>query len=184
MKHGEYAPPRDSGDRYAITIRYLHWIIAAMILAMLVLGFISAGLPKSEPARHLYLGLHKSFGVTLLGLAVLRAMVKFVTVTPPLPRAISSVQRSFARAAHLGFYALMFVMPLSGYVMSISMGQPVRWFGLDVPRLLLEDRSHGTIAANVHVAAAILLLTVLVLHVGAVAWHYVFHRVNLLRRVV
>ena len=184
MKHGKCAPSRDSGDRYAIAIRYLHWIMAAVILAMLVLGFISAGLPKTEPARHLFLGLHKSFGVTLLGLAVLRAIVKLVTVTPPLPPAVSSVQRILARAAHLGFYALMFVMPLSGYVMSVSMGQPVRWFTLDVPRLLLEDRSRGMIAANVHVAAAIVLLAVLALHIGAVAWHYVFHRVNLFRRMV
>lgn len=184
MKHGECAPPRDSGDRYTITIRYLHWIMAAMILAMLVLGFISAGLPKTEPARHLYLGLHKSFGLTLLGLAVLRAIVKLVTVTPPWPRAISSVQRIFARAAHLGFYALMFVMPLSGYVTSISMGQPVRWFSLNVPRLLLEDRSRGMIAANVHLTAAIVLLAVLALHIGAFAWHYFRDRVNLLRRVV
>jgi len=184
VKPSGRAAPQDGGERYAITIRYLHWIMAALILAMLFLGFISAGLPKTEPARHLYLGLHKSFGVTLLGLTVLRAIVKLVTVTPPLPSAISSAERIFARAAHVGFYALMFLMPVSGYVMSISMGQPVRWFGLDVPRLLLEDRSRGMMAANVHVTAAIILLTVLALHIGAVAWHYFFHRMNLLRRVV
>jgi cytochrome b561 len=183
VMYGENTP-LDGGSKYAIAIRYLHWIMGAMIFAMLVLGFISAGLPKTEPARHLYLGLHKSLGITLLGLAVLRSIIKLVTVTPSLPPAISSTQRIFARTAHLGLYALMFVMPVSGYVMSVSMGQPVRWFSLDVPRLLLEDRSRGMIAANVHVAAATLLLTVLALHIGAVAWHYFFHRVNLLRRVV
>ena len=176
--------PGDNNEKYALTIRCLHWIMAGLIAMMLVLGFISASFPKGDTARHFYLGMHKSFGITLLALAVLRAGLKFVTAAPPLPDAISSTQRTLSRLGHLGLYGLMFLLPISGYVMSVSMGQPVRWFGLNVPRLLPEERTRGMIAESVHATVAYVLIAALTLHVGAVAWHYFRHRVNLLRRVV
>ena len=175
---------RNTKEKYAAEIRVLHWLMAIAIVGMLALGLIASGIPRNEPARHLYLGLHKSFGITLFALAALRVLSRLVSGAPFLPEAISSTQRRLAQAAHFVLYALMFVMPLSGYVMSISMGQPVRWFGLAVPRLLAEDRVRGVMAGNVHAVAACLLVALLALHVGAVAWHYLFDRVNLLRRVM
>ena len=171
-------------EKYTLEIRVLHWLMAIAFVGMLIVGFIVSGIPKNEPARHLYLGLHKSFGITLFALAALRLMSRLFTAAPSLPDAIPSRQRAVAQVAHVAFYGLMFLMPVSGYVRSISMGQPVRWFGLEMPRLLTEDHPRGLIAGNVHAVAAYALVVVLVLHVGAVAWHYVFDRMNLLRRIV
>ncbi len=174
---------RQSKEKYAIEIRVLHWLMAIAFAGMLIAGFIVSGIPKDEPSRHLILGLHKSFGLTLFALAALRAMSRLFARAPSLPDAIPSMQHAIAQVAHVAFYGLMFVMPMSGYVMSISMGQPVRWFGLDVPRLLAEDRARGLVAGNVHAVAAYVLIALLALHVGAVAWHYFYDRVNLLRRI-
>ena len=172
------------GAKYTLEIRVLHWLMAIAIVGMIIAGFVAAGLPKTDPARHLYLGLHKSFGTTLFALAALRLMLRSFTASPPLPDAIAAMQRNLAKSAHVVLYGLMLLMPVSGYVMSISMGQPVRWFGFAVPRLLAEDKARGLMAGNVHAAAGYLLIAVLALHLGAVAWHYAFDRVNLLRRVV
>ena len=170
-------------EKYALEIRVLHWLMAIAIVGMLIAGFIVSGIPKNEPTRHLYLGLHKSFGMTLFALAALRLTSRLFVAPPPLPGTIRSMQRAFAHAAHYAFYGLMLLMPVSGYVMSISMGQPVRWFGLAVPRLLGEDHARGLLAGNVHAVAAYALLALLTLHVAAVAWHYFVDRLNLLRRI-
>ena len=174
---------RQTKEKYALEIRVLQWLMAIAIVGMLIAGFIISGIPKNESTRHLYLGLHKSFGMTLFALAALRLMSRLFATTPPLPDTVRSMQRTLAHAAHFAFYGLMLLMPISGYVMSISMGQPVRWFGLAVPRLLAEDRARGLLAGNVHAVAAYALLALLTLHVGAVAWHYFVDRVNLLRRM-
>lgn len=174
---------RQTKEKYALEIRVLHWLMAIAIAGMLIVGFIVAGIPKDEPARHLYLGLHKSFGVTLFALAAVRLLSRLFARVPSLPDTLPSMQRALSHAAHLAFYGLMFLMPMSGYVMSISMGQPVRWFGFAVPRLLAEDHARGQLAGNVHAVAAYALLALLTLHVGAVAWHYFVDRVNLLRRM-
>jgi cytochrome b561 len=175
---------RQSREKYPLEIRVLHWLMAIAIIGMLIAGFVVSGIPKDDPTRHLVLGLHKSFGISLFALAALRLLSRLFTTVPSLPEVIPSMQRAIVQAAHVVVYALMLLMPLSGYVMSISMGQPVRWFGLAVPRLLAEDRARGLMAGNVHGAAAYVLIALLVLHIGAVAWHYVVDRVNLLRRMV
>jgi cytochrome b561 len=151
---------------------------------MLIVGFVLSGIPKTEPMRHVYLGLHKTLGITLLGLAALRVLSRLFTAAPPLPDIVPTMQRTFARVAYICFYGLMFLMPVSGYVKSISMGQPVRWFGVDVARLLAEDRVRGLIAGDVHSIAAYFLVALIAVHVLAVVWHYFFDRVNLLRRMV
>jgi cytochrome b561 len=174
---------RQSKEKYALEIRVLHWLMAVAFAGMLIAGFIVSGIPKDEPSRHLILGPHKSFGITLFALAALRVILRLFARAPSLPEAIPSMQRAIAHAAHFAFYGLMLLMPISGYVMSTSMGQPVRWFGLDVPRLLAEDRARGLVAGNVHAVAAYALIALLSLHIGAVAWHYFVDRENLLRRM-
>lgn len=174
---------RQSKGKYALEIRVLHWLMAVALLGMLIVGFVVSGIPKSEPARHFYLGLHKSFGITLFALAAVRLMSRLFAAAPSLPDAIPSMQRAIAQTAHFALYGLMLLMPISGYVMSISMGQPVRWFGLAVPRLLAEDHARGLVAGGIHAVAAYALVALLTLHVGAVAWHYFSDRVNLLRRI-
>jgi cytochrome b561 len=175
---------RQVNGKYPLEIRVLHWLMAIAMVGMLIVGFIVSGIPKNEPARHLYLGLHKSFGITLFALAALRLMSRILVRAPSLPDTIPSMQRACAQAAHFAFYALMFLMPISGYVMSVSMGQPVRWFGLAVPPLLAEAKARGLVAGNIHAVAAYALIALLTLHVGAAAWHYFSDRVNLLRRMV
>jgi cytochrome b561 len=170
-------------EKYSLEMRVLHWLMAVAFFGMLIVGFTVSGIPKNEPTRHLYLGLHKSFGITLFALAALRLALRLSARGPSLPDSIPSMQRAIAHAAHFAFYTLMFLMPMSGYVMSISMGQPVRWFGLALPRLLVEDRARGLIAGNVHAVAAFVLVALLVLHLGAVAWHYFIGRLNLLQRI-
>jgi len=78
----------------------------------------------------------------------------------------------------------MVVMPCSGYVMSVSNGQPLKWFGLAVPRLLGEDKALGATAGSVHALGAYVLIGLLTLHVGGVLWHHVVDREKLMHRMM
>jgi cytochrome b561 len=173
-----------TAEKYALIIRVLHWLMAAVIIGLLVAGFIMLDVPKTDPLRHTVYSLHKSLGITILMLAVLRLGLRLKSRAPVLPEAISALHRRLAHVGHWALYGLMLLMPVSGYVMSISNGQPVKWFGSALPRLLNENKTRGAMAGDIHAYAAYILIGMLVLHAGAVIWHYLFERVNLLRRMM
>ena len=158
--------------------------MAAMIIGLLVAGFVMVDVPKTEPMHHTLYSLHKSIGITIIMLALLRLGSWLRFGAPLLPDAIPAPHRRFAHVGHWAFYGFMVLMPVSGYVMSISNGQPVKWFGSALPRLLSEDKTRGAMAGDIHAYAAYILIGMLVLHAGAVIWHYFFERVNLLRRMM
>lgn len=173
-----------ASDKYPFSIRLLHWLIALFIIALLTVGFVMTGMDKADPLRGTLYGLHKSFGVTVLMLAVLRLSLRLKLGTPPLPAVIPALERTLAGLGHGTLYAFMFLMPISGYVMSTSYGLPVKWFGLALPRLVDVDKARGALAADIHYFAAYALIGLLAAHVGAVAFHYFRQRVNLLRRML
>lgn len=175
--------PLPSAEKYSLTIRILHWLMAAMIIGLLAVGLIMAGMSRSDPLRGTLYSLHKSFGITVLALAFLRVALRLKEAAPSLPQTIPAIERLLAKLGHLALYGFMFLMPVSGYVMSASYGLPVRWFGVTIPRLVSIDKTRGALAGDIHTFAAYALIGMLLVHVGAVILHYVRHRVNLLRRM-
>lgn len=172
-----------STEKYPLIMRGLHWLIALMIIGLLVLGLYMAALPHDAPNRNdLYL-LHKSVGVTVLGLAFIRLICRLTLEHPALPDSIPKLQRVLAELGHWALYGFMFLMPVSGYVMSTSYGLTVKWFGITLPKLIGINKDRGMLAADIHKFAAYALIAMLVAHVGAVVLHYLQHRVNLLKRM-
>jgi len=170
--------------RYPLSIRILHWLMALMIIGLLAAGLIMVKLPHG-PDRDFVFALHKSFGLTVLALAFLRVAYRLRLGAPPLPGIIPAVERFMARLGHLALYTFMFVMPISGYVMTASFAvKPVNWFGIPLPHLIGIDRDRGKLADEIHEWAAYLLIAMIVLHVGAVLLHYLKQRINLLQRML
>src|SRR5262249_37078940 len=127
---------------------------------------------------------HKSFGLTVLALAVLRFILRLKLGAPPLPESIPAHERALAHMSHWLFYVFMIGIPLSGYVMTASFGTPLKWFGLPVPHLIGIDRDRGHLFADIHAYAAYTLIGLITIHVLAVVLHYVKHRTNLLKRMI
>jgi cytochrome b561 len=170
-------------EKYPLAIRVLHWLMAVMIIGLLAVGLIMTDLAKDNPYRSSLFALHKSFGLTVLMLAVLRLALKLKNGGPPFPSIIPRIQKLLAHLGHWALYGFMFALPVSGYIMSSSFGLPVKWFGFAVPKLLKPDRTRGEWAADFHAYAAYALIGMLVLHIGAVILHYVKERINLLKRM-
>lgn len=170
--------------KYPLSIRILHWLMALLIIGLLCLGLYMEGLPKEDPMRMTLYGLHKSFGVTVFILFLLRWFLRARLGVPPLPDAITAFEKLSAKLGHYALYVFMAAMPLSGYLMSSFGGHPVKLFGLELPNVVEKNPDLSKFFREFHEYAAYTLSAVLSLHVFAVIYHRVKERVNLLSRML
>ncbi|QWW71444.1 cytochrome b [Rhizobium sp. WYJ-E13] len=160
-----------SRARYPLAIRVLHWIMAAIVLAMIALGWVMTTAGESGPEA-LY-PLHKSFGLLIFLLVSLRLVFRIWAGVPELPTGLGKWEVAAAKAAHIALYVLMIVVPLMGYAMSSSFTQSdgVVFFGITVPELLPKDDTQFRLFQLLHRLLAYTLLFVVALHVLAVLKH-------------
>ena len=116
-----------SARRYTLVAIAFHWLIAALILANLVLGWRMTG--AQGLSKFTLFQAHKSIGITVLALSVLRLGWRFLNPPPAFPADMARLERGAAHAVHWAFYAAMIVMPLTGWV--IVSASP-----LNIPTLL------------------------------------------------
>ena len=173
-------PPHPRYDRLSV---WLHWLMAALLLAQWALGWWMTGIPKDGTgARAWWFNLHKSLGLALLALLALRmgwALLRpRVAALPQRP----ALQR-LARGAHRALYALMLLVPLAGLLGSVFSGYPVRFFGLRLPLPLARWDAAKEWLSAVHHWSAWALLALVALHVAAFAHHQFVLRERLLQRM-
>jgi cytochrome b561 len=171
-------------ERYTPVAMSLHWLIALLIFAGWGLGFYMHDLPLS-PAKLRYYSWHKWMGVTTFILAILRVGWLATHSVPRLPRAIPPWQTRAARVTHVVLYLLMFVIPLSGWLMSSAKGVPTVYFGvLPIPDLIGKDKAVGDVLAVVHRSLAFGLAALVGLHVAAAIKHQFMDRDGVMGRMV
>lgn len=176
-------PVRNSALRYGFVAQTLHWVIVGLLIVQVTLGKIADELPLGLEKLAL-LARHKSFGITILGLAVIRLAWRWIDRPPPLPP-MPRWQRLAANLNHWALYALLFAMPLSGWMMSSASNYPVSWFGLaQLPDLVLPDRSLKEQLEEVHELLATILIALTLLHVAAALKHQFLDRDGLLFRML
>ncbi len=164
--------------------RAFHWVMAAIILAVICVGIYAADLPKGDPSRGYWFGLHKSLGVTVFALAVLRLGWRVAIGAPPYGVPLDRLTHLAASAAHAALYVLMIGLPIGGYVMSTAGDHPVSWFGLfTLPRLVPVDKPLAKLADAAHVNGAWIMIGVLVVHILAAIWHYRIKRDEVMARM-
>jgi cytochrome b561 len=179
------APPltRDA-PAYAPALRLLHWLMALVIFAALGLGIVAINMVPHTPERVALLAVHKSFGVTALALVCLRVILRLALGAPPYRVALSAWVSRAAHLGHFALYALMFVLPISGYLHSSAAGSGFKWFGLfPVPLLVGRDHLLDVKAGGAHYVFAWTIGVVLVAHLGAVVWHRFVKKDGVLERM-
>lgn len=170
-------------DPVAIT---LHWVMAALILGLLVMGFVMTALKPGSPLQfQLYQG-HKSVGITVLVLTLLRLGWRLAHRPPPLPDGMPGWERLAAQVGHATLYVLMLAMPLVGWaVVSTSpFNIPTVLFGaIPLPHLPLP-REINTAAKLLHQGGAWTMIATLAGHVGAALRHHHLLGDDVLRRML
>jgi cytochrome b561 len=171
-------------ERYGSTAIALHWAIAALILVNFPIGFFNEAIETATGASPMWL--HKSLGLTVLVLSVARLAWRLAHPPPPLPETLSGWRASAAAAVHWTFYALIVLVPLSGWLRTSGGTYPLVWFGLiEVPKFpIVRDSPEAGLAAFAHVALARTMLMLVALHVAAALHHHFVLRDRVLRRML
>lgn len=178
--------------RYNAVAIVLHWIIAAAILGMIGLGWYMGDLPNDAPNKGALYQLHKSIGIVILAVTLFRIVWRILN-RPPEELPAPHWQQQAAALTHFGFYALMVLMPLTGWILvsASTRGLPTVLFNaFPWPHLpFLTDLSVETKKAihpfleNAHSKLAWVAIVLLVLHVGAALKHQFIDRDGLMSRM-
>ena len=175
---------KNTRNTYGIITRLLHWSMAIIIIGLLALGLYMEGLPRSEEKFELY-GLHKSFGVLVLGLFVLRYLWRLSNTVPQLPNHLSSLEKLAAHLGHYALYGMMLLMPVSGILMSGYGGYPISFFGLfELPKLVSPNKELGGLFNQVHMYLGWAMIGLVSAHIGAAFWHLLYHKDRVMQRMV
>ena len=120
---------RNTTQRWGAVSKLLHWSVVALVIAQFVLANLADGLPLGMDKLGM-LARHKSVGITILALALLRLLWRAAQPAPALPAQMPRAQRWLAQGTHGLLYLLLLAMPLSGWLMSSAFGRSVKLFGL------------------------------------------------------
>ncbi len=170
--------------RYTRTAIGLHWLIALGLVALFGLGLYMTSLSFSPAKLKLY-SWHKWAGVTIFALVALRLAWRLTHVPPAPPAGTARWQRRAASATHGALYALMFLIPLSGWLMSSAKGFQTVYFGvLPLPDLIGKNPELGDALAGVHAWLNYGLCALVVVHALAALKHHLVDRDDVLRRML
>ena len=176
-------PHSDFVAVYHPLVRTLHWLMALVIFVALGLGVWATQLPRGD-LRGEVLFVHKSLGVAVLALVVVRILARLALETPPYTVALDRLTHLAAAGGHLALYALMIALPVSGYVMSNAGRHGVSFFGLfALPDFVGENKPLAESAAQAHYLFALAIGVILAVHLVAVVWHARFKRDEVLTRM-
>lgn len=173
----------DSPKQYDTVIRLIHWTTALAVVAMFVVGLWMVDLNYYSNWYKTAPHWHKSVGVLLAALTIFRLIWRAMKPTPAIEG--TPFERKAAHAAHHLIYVLLFVIFISGYLISTSDGRPIdvfNWFSIPALGELFANQSD--IAGTVHYYSAITLIVLAVLHAAAACKHHFINNDNTLRKMI
>jgi cytochrome b561 len=194
----------DTTQKYSKPAIILHGLTGLLIFIMFAIGWYMADLPKDVAKtatldlfdlgiykmqfaeaitpRTFYFNLHKSLGITVLALIIVRVYVRISKGYPVFPSTMKAWEVKLADLVHKGLYVLMVAVPLSGLVMAVYSKYGINWFGL--PLVSGLDNSNVREAfKEVHEIVGVVLMTGIVLHVVAAIKHKVVDKDDVLSRM-
>jgi cytochrome b561 len=181
---GDSMPDESSPTRYTTVAQLFHWLIAALIATQFALAWTAEDLPLGMH-KLAVLARHKSFGMTVLVLAILRLLWRFKNPPPVLPAGMTPIGRTLARATHVAFYILLFAMPLTGWMMSSAKNYSVSWFGLFTwPNLIARSDAAFGFFKSAHDYLSDALFVIAILHVLAALKHHFWNKDDVFLRML
>jgi cytochrome b561 len=191
--------------RYTKTAVFLHWLIAICIFGMFALGWYMSDLPKEAPKqmaydlfdwgvyiwqlseeaspRTFYFNLHKSLGVTIFALIIIRILWRFTHKPPALLSSYKVWERKLATGAHHLLYLLMVALPLSGIIMATYSKYGIKWFGFEFIKGL-DNTPMRELFKEVHEIVGAVILVIIIVHILGALKHKLIDKDETLNRML
>ena len=172
-------------DEYGLVSKSLHWLIAALILALTALGWWMVDLGYYDPWYHGSLLWHKSLGICVALFVLLKFIWRWVSPAPQAQATLTSFERTGSHLVHLSLILAMLVIPVSGYLVSSSEGAAIEIFNwFDLPALIPINDQSRDIAIDIHYYFAYGTLALVILHATAALKHQFIDGTGTLKRML
>ncbi len=166
--------------RYSFTQRLLHWLIALLVFGLLCSGFLFwafgyealTQLTGSEDNTSQLFMYHKSIGLLVMVLMILRLMLRFKEPAPAYNPPLSFPQRMVGGGIHLALYLLLIGLPIGGWLATSAAGYSVSFFGaFELPALVGKDKELSTMLFGFHGLGGLIVAALLLVHIAAALKH-------------
>ena len=168
--------------RYSLTARALHWILALLLAGMVAVGWYMMTIEHEPPGRQL-IALHKSFGLIVFTLVVVRVLFRLSNRPPALPASVPAWQRRLSAATQAVLYLLMLAIPLAGYVGASYSKSGVPFFGLMTPRWAALNHDLAENLFDLHSTLVWVLVAAAALHVAGALKHWLIDKDGVFERM-
>jgi cytochrome b561 len=173
-----------SNAGYTTTAKSLHWLIVVLLIVQFAAAWTMPHIGRNTPVTTL-ISLHFTFGIVILAVAIVRLAWRLTHGEPAPEAGVPPWQTASARIVHWLLYALLFVLPVLGWINASWRGKPIVMFGAKLPQLVATRAAGWGWTGDVHsLLANYLLLTLVGLHVAAALYHYFIRRDGVLQRML
>jgi len=184
MAKATMASPRSQADSYTPAAIALHWTTAALVLFMVPAGILMVRLPEGD-LQNLLFNLHRSTGVVIFPLVLVRLLYRWRHPPPPLPEDLMAVQKLAAHLTHYALYALLLLNPLLGWWATSAYGAAIEVFWLfELPPIVAQNKPLSETLLMFHRLVGLTIALLIAMHIGAALFHHFIRRDNLLLRML
>jgi cytochrome b561 len=170
--------------QYGRVSRFLHWMTAILFILLVPMGIFSSMIPEDIWYRTEYNIVHKTIGFIVLGLFVIRLIWNFKSKRSGLDSSLKPIERKLAHGAHIGLYLLLFLIPLTGYMMTSLHGYPSYFFFIEIPSVLPESDAYIIWGLFHKYILQYLIYLVLGAHIlGVLKHHFIDKHHNAIKRM-
>ena len=175
---------KSDATRWGSVAKAFHWTIAVLVIGLLVGGLTMTDMKVSPEKFKLY-ALHKSIGITVLALMLLRFAWRGIDPRPQDVAGMAPIVAFAAHAVHRLLYVALIAMPISGWVYNSASNFPLQWFGLvQLPAIVAPDKGLKELAHEVHEVLAWTIIALLLAHIAGALKHHFIDRDDTLRRML
>lgn len=176
---------RNSTSRWGVIAITLHWLIALVVIGMFIIGLYMTGLTYYDPWYHKAPTLHKSIGIVLFLIMLLRLFWRLVNPVPAPLESHSLLEQRAAKTVHSLLYLILFAVIVSGYLIATAKGRPIEVFEMfQLPALFNPIEHQEDIAGAFHLGLAITLMVLAGLHAVAALKHHLIDKDQTLLRML
>lgn len=175
---------RNTTETFGTVAKAFHWVMALAITGLLAVGLIMVDMAPSPDKFKLY-ALHKSTGLVMLCLVILRLTWRLSHVVPGAPDSLPPLHRHLMKLSPVALYFLMILMPISGFIMSDAGGHPITFYDLyTLPTFFSKNPDLSQAAQLVHKYTGFTFIGVLIAHTSAALYHHFILKNTILQRML